>query len=690
MPKLDYRGLAVAGAVVCTAVSSVLGMPAWADSLAVPPSVPPSTPNSNIFDPQNAPELVIQLSLHRFVLVPRQEGSATTLGQKAIEQKADSTSFNNIVAQSVPGAAAAPSGEIHIRGSHGQYSYYLDGAPLPANVAGSFSDLINPKDIQTLRVYTGGFPAEYGGQLAAIFDVTAKGGQGKPNGFIQQLASGYSTYQTTAQVGGGQHDFSYFLSGIQSSTHFRLSPLTETPLHDAGNDQTGFGKFDYQSGAHDRITLDTGANAATIQVPNDAISEANGVNDNQKENGKFGNLIWSHTQTDSTLRVALYSHFSQLRYDGSPQDLLPAPGTTDTSQLATTFENQKATYLGLRTDYDRQVNKRNKVQIGFDVDTVSGHQFFSSSGVAQTDPTQDQPTILDDHKISGGDRSVYIQDDWTPGRFLVNYGLRYDVHRADITTSQVSPRLNLTYTADPRDKFHAYYDSLFQPVAIESVIKIGDTAPFQPERDGFYEVGWTHANAGTTLALDMYYRTEKNTVDDQTFGNTQIDIPINFDKGYTRGLEASLDGPVTKTLSYYANFARSWAKGHGPITGGLLGGLTPPDYFYDDHDQTNTASFGLAYEKGSLYADLDGEYGSGFPYGELDDAKGNPIALNYLFVKPHTTLDLSVGKKFGPEEIAFFVTNLTNHAYVIKQADVFTDTEWSPGRSYGVKLTLNF
>ena len=53
---------------------------------------------------------------------------------------------------------------------------------------------------------------------------------------------------------------------------------------------------------------------------------------------------------------------------------------------------------------------------------------------------------------------------------------------------------------------------------------------------------------------------------------------------------------LTKNVSYYANYARSWAKAAGPIIGGLLG-TAPTTYFYDDHDQTHTASFGLAYDK---------------------------------------------------------------------------------------------
>ena len=697
MPRLSCRALIIAAA--CLAA-----LPRVADAQTAPP-VLPSVPNSNIFDPIHAPLIILRIGLHRLVLVPRSEGSATSLGATAIENKPNSTSLNSIIASSVAGAASAPSGEIHIRGSHGQYSYYLDGAPLPSNVSGSFSDLINPKDIQTLRIYTGGFPAEYGGQLAAIFDVTAKAGSGKPSGFVQQIAQSYSDYQTTAQVGGGSPTFSYFLSGIRSSSNFRLSPLTQTPLHDAGLENVGFGKFDLQSGAFNRFTLDVGSNGATIQVPNEASRQAVGQNDFQKENGDFANLIWSHLSGADNLRVAFYSHKSQLRYFGSPQDLIPDPGSTDTSGLTTTNENQQATYLGLRTDYIAHANKQHKVQIGFDVNTVNGNQFFHSFGAPQNDPTLSQPTILDARHLAGGDKSVYAQDDWTTGRTLINYGLRYDVHQADITTSQLSPRLNLTYNTSAKDKLHAYYDRLFQPVAIEDVIHL-DTSlasikPFQPERDDFFEVGETHTQSGTTLSLDGYYRAEKNTIDDQVFGATQIDIPINFAKGYTRGLEVAVDGPLVKNISYYANYARSWAKGAGPVSGGLLG-ESPTTYFNDDHDQTHTASFGVSYSAHGSYATLDGEYGSGFPYGEIDrvDANGNPIldpqgnpfpvTINYLRVPVHTILNFGIGTTVGSTQIAFTVDNLLNHGYVIKEAGPFSDVEWGQGRAYGVKLTQNF
>lgn len=654
----------------------------------------------NIFNPETAPVIKVVVTAHRITITPEVGASQTTVTAKAIENNPADTNLNSIVAQTVAGAASAPDNDIHIRGSHGQYSYYLDGAPLPANVNGSFEDLINPKDIETLHIYTGGFPPEYGGQLAAVFDVTAKAGEvGRPSGYIQQLLQQFSTYQTTAQVGGSTGDLSYFLSGLHFDTDVFLSPLTETPVHAGGTQDVGFGKFDYQSGANDRITLDTGGDNAKLQIPNGP--------DNQDESGEFANLIWRHTAGPNWLRTIFYTHDSLVDYYGSPEDLFEIPGggyDMGQPQIGDVETNmhQTANYLGLRSDYSILTNRDNRVQMGFDFDQVTANEDFVLNSIVSNSSNQPtESTISDVGVVTGGDRSAYAQDDLTSGRTHINYGARFDVHQADITTSQLSPRFNYYYNPDGHDTFHAFYDRLFQPAAIEDVKKlagisaIGDNsvaAPFQPERDDFFETGWQHRNAGTTESLDAYYRDEVNTIDDEILGNTQIDVPINFKKGYARGVEFAIDGPVVPDVTYYANFAASWAKEFGPITGGLITpNQSPPGYFYDDHDQTYTSSFGTAYERSGTFLTLDGEYGSGFPYGQVNNRNGSIAAVNYIFVQPHVIFNLGAGVNLSKSsQLALIVDNVLNHPYLIKEATVFVDTQWAEGRSVGIKYTQDF
>ena len=688
MSRLSCRALALAAACLAALPGTTSAQTPLAAS-----ALPAAVPNSSIFDPNRAPIIVIHIGTHRLVLVPRSVGGAQVIHLNATSNKSDQ-GFAHLITSSIAGAVAAPSGEFHVRGSHGQYTYYLDGAPLPESVSGSFSDLIDPKNIETLRVLTGGFPAQYGNNLAAVFDVSARAGQpGRPRGFAEQLLSGYRTSQSTIQFGGGAPRLQYYLSGVRNFTNRRLDSVTQDPLHDAGADSVAFGKFDYEAGANDRIILDAARTDAYLQLPNDEARQAIGRDVTQREDGDFANLIWRHTQGLNGVTAALYTHQSRLRYTGDPaHDLADASaasadGGTPANLPSSAFENRYANYIGLRTDAVTRVTAQHKVGYGFDISTVTGAEnFILLNAVDNGDGTTGVQTVNDSHALSGGDRSAYLQDDWTPGRFLVNYGVRYDIHKTDTTTSQLSPRLNLTYSLNGRDKLHAYYDRLFQPAPIEDIRRLDPNAvPFKPERDNFYEVGYVHENGGITTSLSGYYKTVQDVIDENIIAGTQIREPFNVQKGYVRGIEFAVDGSLTRDLSFYANYARSWARAAGDFTGGLAPAGAPPGYFYEDHDQTHTASVGLAYAKRGLTVNLDGEYGSGFPFGQSD--AGLP---NFYRVPAHFIFNLELGTRIGQGRFALSASNVLNHGYVIKQASPFSDREWGRGRTLGVKWTQNF
>ena len=636
---------------------------------------------TGIFAPGTAPEIIIHVGLpRRLASVIRHTDVGTVLDHQSIEAT-NSTTISDLVKKTIAGAVSNASGEFHIRGSHGQYTYYLDGAPLPASVSGSFTDLIDPKNIEFLQVYTGGFPAKYGDNLAAVFDVVAKAGDpGPPHGEVQQIAQRYRTFETTGQVSGGTDRFTYFLSGVHSSSDRKLDPSSPEPLHDAGSDSVVFGKFDLKLNTTDKLVLDTAHSDSLFQLPNAPDRQALGQDDVQRENSTFGNLIWRHDTLSNTGTVAFYSHTSRLRYSGSPADLI---GATVANPLASASEDRTSTYFGLRTDFTHRINAFHKLGYGFDFNTLVGNESF---GLSTTDGTSPPVVINDQHKISGGDRSEYIQDDYKSNRTKINYGVRYDVHKADTETSQVSPRINVVYDATGRDRFHAYYDRLFQPAPIEDVRKLDPNAvSFKPERDNFYEIGYERHQHRYSEGLAAYYKTAQDVIDDNLLTGTRILEPFNVQKGYVRGIEFSADGPLQTFTSYYLNYARSWARADGDFTGGLLPQGPPPGYFYDDHDQTQTASMGVSFNDKTSIIDLNAEYGSGLPYGQ--DAAGN---VNILRVDPHFIINLIVGHKHRNLNVDLTVDNLLNHPYVIKEASPFTDLEYGEGRSVGFKITQTF
>jgi len=244
----------------------------------------------------------------------------------------------------------------------------------------------------------------------------------------------------------------------------------------------------------------------------------------------------------------------------------------------------------------------------------------------------------------------------------------------------------MIYIAGRHDKFHADYDREFQPAAVEDVRKLdASTAPFKPERDNFYEAGYQHDNAGYTQTFSAYYKTEQDVIDENTITGTIIPEPFNVQKGYVRGLEWTVSGPIVKSVSFYANYSRSWAQSAGQFTGGFIPLSTSQGYFYDDHDQTGTASLGATYERNGTFLDLDGEYGSGFPYGQSSTGE-----VNYIRTEPHFIVDGSAGATYKHGTIELTVINVLNHPYIITEGGVFSTQQWGQGRTFGLKYTYGF
>src|SRR6266516_2335388 len=85
---------------------------------------------------------------------------------------APTSTTSQILQQSIVGAARAPTGEVHIRGQHAEYTYYVDGVPVPAGISGSLNELFDPQVVNRIEVDRGGWDSGYGEKTAAGGNVT--------------------------------------------------------------------------------------------------------------------------------------------------------------------------------------------------------------------------------------------------------------------------------------------------------------------------------------------------------------------------------------------------------------------------------------------------------------------------------------------------------------------------------------
>ena len=70
-----------------------------------------------------------------------------------------------------PGFVADENGRFHFRGSHGQMTYVVDGIPVSDQLHATFSNSLDPSQVESMEVITGGISAEYGGKPVVVVNV---------------------------------------------------------------------------------------------------------------------------------------------------------------------------------------------------------------------------------------------------------------------------------------------------------------------------------------------------------------------------------------------------------------------------------------------------------------------------------------------------------------------------------------
>src|SRR5450631_3898856 len=108
----------------------------------------------------------------------------------------------NALVQSVPGVVRFSYDEPVAHGFHG-LTYELDGAPLPQSTSSNFSELVDPRNVQAVDVFTGAFPAEFGGsRMGAVVNIISRPpAPGPPSGAFTAGMGSSGTAETRVNEG---------------------------------------------------------------------------------------------------------------------------------------------------------------------------------------------------------------------------------------------------------------------------------------------------------------------------------------------------------------------------------------------------------------------------------------------------------------------------------------------------------
>jgi outer membrane receptor for ferrienterochelin and colicin len=622
---------------------------------------------------------------------------------------APTNTTSQILQQSIVGAARAPTGEVHIRGQHAEYTYYVDGIPVPAGISGSLNELFDPNVVNQIDFQTGSWDAEYGNKNAAIVNVTTR----IPTGGLHVDASSYGgSYSTSGEALSASTNagkLGFFLSGSRQATDMRREPVVADTLteavenfHNHGEDLFAFGKVQYVPTDRDVINLDLNRSRTRFQVPFDSTQGV--IDDNQQDINGFVNLGWRHrygeSEMDRTgeLFVGGFFRDGSLHYTPGKNDQPSFIFYPDTTTPYNVQENRSFRTFGVKLDYTLQLHHGLEFKAGTLLSATSGTEAFTTVDSAGN------PGPASNSSLKGSDVGVYLQTAISPSdRWELRLGARFDNHNAPFAGNQhqVSPRIKLSFFPTPATTLWAYYGRLFLPTNVEDLRAITSVAqggvaaaPTLPERDDFVEVGLVHRfPAGVVTKLSAYHKSSSPGIDDNTVPGSAITTSVNIDQVRITGIEGVIEIRPPGPVSGYVNVGLNHAYGFGAITGGFFPTQPPSGAFDLDHDQRLSSVASVLYSSNGFFVGATGIYGSGLTNGNSPDSTYGTGLLDFnrsIKVTPSFILNLSAGYAIAVGSALIrpqlYVDNLFNHKYLLKGA-FFSGASF--GRPRTVELRLN-
>ena len=649
---------------------------------------------------------------------PYRTGTQYSVGRQTLDENVPSQPGRDLsdLVDDLPGWLYEANGVLHPRGSEYDVQYVVDGLPLTQNRSPAFAPSFDADDVESMRVLTASYPAEYGRKLGGIIEVSTK--KDKPDGLHGQFDAEGGSFSSIS----GSAGLSYIWSvntlsasayGFHSDRY--LDPPVLQNFTNRGNASGSSASYARDFSDRDRLRITIIHSEVRFLVPNYLVQQDAGQRQDIATSETTGQLYYQHT-ISSNLFLSL---------SGSVRD---ADFTLTSNTFSTPIiVNQSR---GYREGYARAdlAGHRGHHDWKLGVDGIFS-PVHENLQYLITDPSQFDPGTQQQFQFSDRrwdvEPSAYIQDQFHVGNWNVNAGLRFDHYGFVVHQNAWSPRVGVSrYIPSISLLIHASYDRIFQTPAVENLLLASSPEfdsvnpvvvrlPVQPAHANYYELGITKALGGKLrLDANIFRRDFHNFSDDDTLLDTGVSFPIAFAKARIFGEEVRLEVPHWGRFSGYASYANQSGLGRGPITGGLFigasdsGGITDASKFAVSQDQRNTARVRLRFQAPRrIWLALGAQYGSGLPAetdadpSELLPQYGPEIIDRVDFsrgrVRPNFSLDAAAGADlFRKEQRSLSVQiqgeNFTDCVNVLNFASVFSGTAVAVPRSVSSRLLFTF
>jgi hypothetical protein len=651
---------------------------------------------------------------------PDRAGSVNEIGSDTIQHRLTALPGRSIqdLVNTQPGWLYEGNAVLHPRGSEYQTQFVVDGIPLTDNRSPSFGPEIDANDVDSLSIYTAGFPAEYGRKMGGVVEVNTL--QNPQPGFHGETVLSGGSFNSAGAFAKVQYSWGKNTLGASASgsmTDHYLNPVVPQNYSNTGT--LGDFSVNYQRNLtpKDRVRFIVRHEDSRYDIPNEMLQQAAGQRQTADNIETMGIVSYQHTFSSRMV--------ADLR--GMVRD-----NANDFNSNANSTPIQVFQHNSFREGYFKgalTINRgRHEWKLGIESDNIFLHENFN---YVITDPTRfddgTPPTFSFQGNRPDLEQSAFVQDLIHLGKWTINAGLRWDHYQLLLNRQALSPRFSISrYFPSTGMVLHFSYDRVFQSPSFENILLSNSTAieslnptnflrlPVQPSEGNYYEIGLSKVFLGK-LRLDTNYfrRDVNNYADDDQISNTTISFPIAFRKSIIYGAEAKLNLLDWHRFSGFLSYSYTVGNVWFPVTGGLFLGddasaavtqLT--GHFPDSQDQRNTIRGRLRYQVAPRLWIAGGiQYDSGLPFEFNGDPSTilaqygqqvlNRINFDRGRISPPFQVNASAGGDIYKSErlkmrLQVDGQNLTNVLNVIDFGGLFSGNAIGPPRSFALRLVTNF
>jgi hypothetical protein len=554
--------------------------------------------------------------------------SAIQIGANQIHQRLSSLPGRSVqdIVVSQPGWLYEGNAVLHPRGSEYQTQFILDGLPLMDNRSPGFGPEIEADDLESVTIYTAGFPAEYGRRMGGVVELNTHR-QTDPglHGTLVLSGGSYATLSGYGQLQQTRPKDTLAVSATGSETSHFLNPVVPENYTNTGTAGSFAASYEREVNERESLSFSGRRELSRFLIPDELVQQQAG----QVQNG-------DNFETMGTGRF---------QYIVSPKSLLLLSGMwrENSNDL---LSNQHPTPIAafqhnrFTEGYFKgtvSVHRGNhEVKAGVESDAAFLHENFhyAITDASQFDPATPQSLRFSDARPDL-EQSAFAEDLFRLRAWTASLGLRWDHYQLLLNRNAVSPRISIGRGFSSANLvLHASYDRVFQTPSFENILISGSPQlsalspqflrlPVQPSAGNDYEVGLSKGFASRArLDVTAYSRRALNAADDDQLLNTGVSYPISFHRSQTYGVEGKLQAVATGPLSGFVSYSYMVAMAWFPVTGGLFLG---PDaasalaqlkgHFPASQDQRNTVATRWEYAVGPrLHFAAGASYGSGLPF----------------------------------------------------------------------------